>query len=147
MHTQSFHRSSMLAPHPRTRSRSTLYLHRQFIHHEHTSTQIQRTDPRMSAVYCSLSRTRFGSAHNLHSRLLLAPHPHIRSRTTQYLHGNGSFCPGGSAVWPQCWLCAVCAVGHVGCCVRGGGYPVGVSISSSHITSTRAHRYSELIRG
>jgi len=40
------------------------------------------------------------------------------------------FCPGGSAVWPQCWLCAVCAVGHVGCC-GGGGYPVGVSISSS----------------
>ena len=35
-----------------------------------------------------------------------------------------------SAVWPQCWLCDVCAVGHVGCCVRGG-YPVGVSISSS----------------
>jgi len=30
------------------------------------------------------------------------------------------FCPGGSAVWPQCWLCAVCAVGHVGCCVCGG---------------------------
>ena len=33
------------------------------------------------------------------------------------------FCPGGSAVWPQCWLCAVCAVGHIGCCV-GGEYPV-----------------------
>jgi len=32
----------------------------------------------------------------------------------------------GSAVWPQCWLCAVCAVGHIGCCV-GGEYPVGVS--------------------
>jgi len=30
------------------------------------------------------------------------------------------FYPGCSAVWPQCWLCAVCAVGHVGCCVRGG---------------------------
>jgi len=41
------------------------------------------------------------------------------------------FCPGGSAVWPQCWLCAVCAVGHIGCCV-GGEYPVGVSISSPH---------------
>ena len=40
------------------------------------------------------------------------------------------FCPGGSAVWPQCWLCAVCAVGHIGCCV-GGEYPVGVSIASS----------------
>ena len=33
-------------------------------------------------------------------------------------------------MWPQCWLCAVCAVGHIGCCV-GGEYPVGVSISSS----------------
>jgi len=40
------------------------------------------------------------------------------------------FYPGGSAVWPQCWMCAVCAVGRVGCCV-GGGYPMGVSISSS----------------
>jgi len=40
------------------------------------------------------------------------------------------FCPGGSAVWPECWLCDVCAVGHIGCCV-GGEYPVGVSISSS----------------
>ena len=40
------------------------------------------------------------------------------------------FYPGGSAVWPQCWLCAVCAVGRVSCCV-GGGYPVGVSISSA----------------
>jgi len=29
--------------------------------------------------------------------------------------------PWGSAVWPQCWLCDVCAVGHVGCCVGGGG--------------------------
>jgi len=48
------------------------------------------------------------------------------------------FCPGGSAVWPQCWLCAVCAVGHVGCCVGGGGYPVGVSISSSPFSGTRA---------
>jgi len=45
------------------------------------------------------------------------------------------FCPGGSAVWPQCWLCAVCAVGHVGCC-GGGGYPVGVSIYSSSVTVT-----------
>jgi len=35
-------------------------------------------------------------------------------------------------VWPQCWLCAVCAVGHIGCCV-GGEYPVGVSISSSRL--------------
>ena len=34
------------------------------------------------------------------------------------------FYPGGNAVWPQCWLCAVCAVGHVGCCV-GGGVPYG----------------------
>jgi len=33
------------------------------------------------------------------------------------------------AVWPQCWLCAVCAVGRVSCCVCGG-YPVGVSIPS-----------------
>jgi len=40
------------------------------------------------------------------------------------------FYPGGSAVWRQCWLCAGCAVGRAGCCV-GGGYPVGVSISSS----------------
>jgi len=31
------------------------------------------------------------------------------------------FCPAGSAVWPQYWLCAVCAVGHVGCCVGAGG--------------------------
>ena len=44
------------------------------------------------------------------------------------------FCPGGSAVWPQCWLCAVCAVGHVGCCV-GGGVPCG----GKHIISTSAH--------
>jgi len=43
--------------------------------------------------------------------------------------GRFIFYPGGSAVWPQCWLCAVCAVGRVGCCVGGGG-PVGVSISS-----------------
>jgi len=28
---------------------------------------------------------------------------------------------GGSAVWPQCWLCAVCPVGRAGCCVCGGG--------------------------
>jgi len=37
-------------------------------------------------------------------------------------------------VWPQCWLCAVRAVGRVGCCVGGEGVPcgpVGVSISSS----------------
>jgi len=34
---------------------------------------------------------------------------------------TSSFYPGGSAVWPQCWLCAVCAVGRVGCCVGGGG--------------------------
>jgi len=30
------------------------------------------------------------------------------------------FCPEGSAVWPQCWLCAVYAVGHVGCWGGGG---------------------------
>jgi len=35
------------------------------------------------------------------------------------------FYPGGSAMWPQCWLCAVCAVGRVGCCVGGGGVPCG----------------------
>ena len=29
------------------------------------------------------------------------------------------FYPEGSAVWPQYWLCAVCAVGRVGCCVWG----------------------------
>jgi len=40
------------------------------------------------------------------------------------------FYPGGSAVWRQCLLCAGCAVGRAGCCVGGGGYPVGVSISS-----------------
>ena len=40
------------------------------------------------------------------------------------------FDPGCSAVWPQCWLCAVCAMGCVGCSV-GGDYPVGVSISST----------------
>jgi len=37
--------------------------------------------------------------------------------------------PGVSAMWPQCWLCAVCAVCHAGCCVRvgwgGGGDPGG----------------------
>ena len=38
--------------------------------------------------------------------------------------------PWGSAVWPQCWLCAACAVGRVGCCV-GDGYLLRVSISSS----------------
>ena len=27
-------------------------------------------------------------------------------------------------MWPQCWLCAVCAVGHGGCCV-GGRVPCG----------------------
>jgi len=48
------------------------------------------------------------------------------------------FCPWGSAVWPQCWLCAVCAVGHIGCCV-GGEYPVGVSISSSSRQWWSAH--------
>jgi len=35
------------------------------------------------------------------------------------------FCPGGSTVWPQCGLCAVCAVGHVGCCIGGGEVPYG----------------------
>jgi len=29
-------------------------------------------------------------------------------------------CGRVSAVWPQCWLCAVCAVGRAGCCVAGG---------------------------
>jgi len=38
-------------------------------------------------------------------------------------------------VWPQCWLCAVCAVGRIGCCV-GGEYPVGVSISPHRWTLT-----------
>jgi len=42
------------------------------------------------------------------------------SSTSDCLRGF-VFCLGGSAVWPQCWLCAVCAVGHVGCCVGGGG--------------------------
>ena len=36
-------------------------------------------------------------------------------------------------MWPQCWLCAVCAVGHIGCC-GGGEYPVGVGISSSSLS-------------
>jgi len=35
--------------------------------------------------------------------------------------GGLSYVLGGNAVSPQCWLCAVCAVGHVGCCVEGGG--------------------------
>ena len=48
--------------------------------------------------------------------------------------------PGGSAVWLQCWLCAMCAVGHIGCCV-GGEYPVGVSISSSS-SSPRHQNYT-----
>ena len=51
-----------------------------------------------------------------------------RDRTVLRLWGF-VFGPGGSAVWPQCWLCAECAVGHVGCCV-GGGYPMEVSKSS-----------------
>jgi len=34
-------------------------------------------------------------------------------------NGGLTLLPGGSAVWPQCWLCAVRAVGHVGCCVGG----------------------------
>jgi len=43
------------------------------------------------------------------------------------------FCPGGSAVWPQCWLCAVRAVGvgHGSCCVGGGGG--GVPCGGKHI--------------
>jgi len=45
------------------------------------------------------------------------------------------FCPGGSAVWLQCWLCAVCAVGHIGCCV-GGGVPCG----GKHII-IKSHRH------
>ena len=32
---------------------------------------------------------------------------------------------GGSEMWPQCWLCAVCAVGRAGCCGGGGGVPCG----------------------
>ena len=40
------------------------------------------------------------------------------------------FCPGGSALWPQCWLWAVCAVGHVGCCVCVEG---GVTCGGKHI--------------
>jgi len=38
------------------------------------------------------------------------------------------FYPRGSAMWPQCWLCAVCAVGRVGCCVSGG-----ISCGGKHI--------------
>jgi len=30
------------------------------------------------------------------------------------------FYPGGGAVWPQCWLCAVCAMGRADCCLGGG---------------------------
>ena len=30
-------------------------------------------------------------------------------------------------MWPQCWLCAVCAVGHVSCCVWGGGILWGLA--------------------
>ena len=49
--------------------------------------------------------------------------------------------PRGSAVWPQCWLCAVCTVSRVGCYL-GGGYPVGVSISSYH--RARAHTHTHI---
>jgi len=31
------------------------------------------------------------------------------------------FYPGGSAVWPQCWLRAMCDVGRAGCCVGREG--------------------------
>jgi len=43
------------------------------------------------------------------------------------------FYPGGSAVWPQCWLCALCAVSAAAGVGGGGGggtLSVGVSISS-----------------
>jgi len=36
----------------------------------------------------------------------------------------GVFSSTLGVVWPQCWLCAVCAVGRAGCCV-GGGVPCG----------------------
>ena len=53
------------------------------------------------------------------------------------------YIPGGSAVWPQCWLCAVRAVGRIGCCV-GEGYPVGVSISS-FIRASRPGRFTSIL--
>ena len=49
-------------------------------------------------------------------------------------------------MWPQCWLCAVRAVGRVSCCVLcycvgGGGDPVGVNmiISVSVIVTSHTH--------
>jgi len=44
------------------------------------------------------------------------------------------FYPEGSAVWPQCWLCAVCAVSRVGCCVWGGGPCGGKHIINAYAT-------------
>ena len=41
------------------------------------------------------------------------------------------FCPWGSAVWPQCCDCVLCVLWAMSAAVLGGGYPVGVSISSS----------------
>jgi len=55
------------------------------------------------------------------------------------------FYPEGSAVWRQCWLCAVCAVGRVGCCVGGGRYPMGVSISSSNGPNSPTARVNPLM--
>jgi len=50
--------------------------------------------------------------------------------TTPRLRGF-IFYPGGSAVWPQCWLCAVCAaLWAVSAAVCGGG---GVPCGGKHI--------------
>jgi len=43
---------------------------------------------------------------------------------------------GGNGVWSQCWLCAVCAVSRVSCCVGG------VSINQSKVL-TKPHTCKE----
>jgi len=80
-------------------------------------TQIPRPARVRSGVSGSSSAT--GAPRNQRA---ISQHLHLR-------HGG----PHCDAVWRQCWLCAVCAVGRAGCCV-GGGVPCG----GKHIISAAA---------
>ena len=54
--------------------------------------------------------------------------------------GEFVFYPERSAVWPQCWLRAVCAVDRVGCCVGGGVSCGGKHLIIIHPTPVLVYR-------